>query len=44
MLGPPPAEISLDKPFQVAVQNALDVPHLVIRPEILHHLIGLEDV
>src|SRR5690606_33823171 len=37
-------EIRLDEGVEIAVQNGLDIAGLVLGPEVLHQLIGLQDV
>lgn len=42
--APSPAEITLDERIEVAVEDALNVPHLDLSSQILDHLIGLHDI
>src|SRR5580765_4811001 len=37
-------EVGLDEHVDVAVEDAVDVAHLLLRPVVLHHLIRMEDV
>src|SRR5262245_9944321 len=39
-----PHEIALDQTIQVAVQHAIDVANLLLRPVVLHQLIWMEHV
>src|SRR5438046_1082733 len=37
-------QIRFDEPIEVAVEDAVDVPHLLLRAVVLHYLIRVQDV
>src|SRR5262249_42180404 len=41
---PPPLEVRLHERIEVAVEHGVDVPGLVLGPQVLHHLVRLQDV
>src|SRR5687767_15974882 len=43
-LGPAPAQIADHELVDVTVEHAVDVAGLDVRTQVLHHLVGLQDV